>query len=66
MILGDALVDLDEGFKPIWAWSTFEHLDVNRYPREFNAVSGYDWTHCNCAQIAAAGGLVLASGKATI
>jgi len=60
-ILGDALVDLDENFNPVWAWSTFDHLDVDRHPYEFNAANGYDWTHCNCVQLAPDGNLVLSS-----
>jgi arylsulfate sulfotransferase len=60
-ILGDALVDLDENFQPVWVWSTFDNLDVNRHPMEFDAADGYDWTHCNCIQIAPDGNLILSS-----
>jgi hypothetical protein len=59
--LGDALVDLDENFNPVWTWSTFDWLDVNRHPMEFTAAAGYDWTHCNCVQLAPDGNLVLSS-----
>lgn len=41
-VLGDALVDLDRNFKPVWTWSSFDHLDVHRHPMEFP-----DWTHTN-------------------
>ena len=41
-VLGDLLVDVDENFKPIWVWNTFDHLDVNRHPFLFA-----DWTHGN-------------------
>jgi len=41
-VLGDALVDLDENRNVVWAWSTFDHLDVNRHPLLFP-----DWTHSN-------------------
>jgi hypothetical protein len=41
-VLGDALVDLDPSWNPVWAWSTFDHLDVNRRPMLFP-----DWTHSN-------------------
>ena len=41
-VLGDALVDLDPGWNPVWAWSAFDHLDVNRHPMFFP-----DWTHSN-------------------
>ncbi|MDQ5871282.1 MAG: aryl-sulfate sulfotransferase [Acidobacteriota bacterium] len=60
-ILGDALVDLDENFNPVWTWSAFDWLDVDRHPMEFTAASGYDWTHCNGVQLAPDGNLVLSS-----
>jgi hypothetical protein len=60
-ILGDAMVDLDEDFNPVWTWSTFDHLDVDRHPYEFDVANGYDWTHCNCIQLAPDGNLVLSS-----
>lgn len=41
-VLGDSIVDLDPNFKPVWVWSTFDHLDVNRHPMMFP-----DWTHSN-------------------
>jgi len=41
-VLGDALVDLDQNFNPVWVWDTFDHLDVNRHP-----YSATDWTHSN-------------------
>jgi arylsulfate sulfotransferase len=41
-VTGDALVDLDPSGKPVWTWSTFDHLDVNRHPMSFP-----DWTHSN-------------------
>jgi arylsulfate sulfotransferase len=45
-ILGDGIVELapqgDGTFLPVWTWSTFDHLDINRAPQ------GYpDWTHSN-------------------
>jgi hypothetical protein len=41
-VLGDALVDVDPNFNPDWAWSAFDHLDINRRPMNFP-----DWTHSN-------------------
>jgi arylsulfate sulfotransferase len=41
-VLGDALIDLDQNRKPVWVWSEFDHLDVNRHPYGFP-----DWTHTN-------------------
>jgi arylsulfate sulfotransferase len=41
-VVGDALVDLDQNRKPVWVWSTFDHLDVNHHPFGLP-----DWTHAN-------------------
>jgi len=41
-VLGDSIVDLDPDYKPVWVWSAFDHLDVNRHPMQFP-----DWTHAN-------------------
>jgi arylsulfate sulfotransferase len=42
MVLGDAVIDLDQNYKPVWSWSSFDHLDVTRHPMLFP-----DWTHTN-------------------
>jgi hypothetical protein len=41
-VTGDVLIDLDENHKPVWLWSSFDHLDLNRHPLSFP-----DWTHTN-------------------
>lgn len=41
-VLGDDIIDVDESLQPVWTWSTFDHLDVNRHPMFFP-----DWTHSN-------------------
>lgn len=41
-VIGDILVEVDANFKPVWTWSEFDHLDVNRHPMDFP-----DWTHTN-------------------
>ena len=41
-VTGDVLIDLDQNRKPVWVWSAFDHLDVNRHPLNFP-----DWTHAN-------------------
>jgi hypothetical protein len=51
-VLGDSIVDLDENLKPVWVWSAFDHLDVNRHPMMFAtppppAPPYHDWTHSN-------------------
>jgi arylsulfate sulfotransferase len=42
-VTGDVLIDLDQSRKPVWVWSEFDHLDVNRHPMGFPP----DWTHTN-------------------
>jgi arylsulfate sulfotransferase len=42
IVTGDVIIDLDESHKPVWVWSTFDHLDLNRHPMAFT-----DWTHSN-------------------
>jgi arylsulfate sulfotransferase len=41
-VLGDVLIDLDPNWNPVWFWSTFDHLDVNRHLQGLP-----DWTHSN-------------------
>jgi arylsulfate sulfotransferase len=41
-VLGNAIVDLDPNYKPVWVWDAFDHLDVNRHPMNFP-----DWLHAN-------------------
>ncbi|HEY6947087.1 MAG TPA: aryl-sulfate sulfotransferase [Candidatus Acidoferrum sp.] len=41
-VLGDVVIDLDQNRNPVWLWSAFDHLDVNRHPIGFP-----DWTHSN-------------------
>jgi hypothetical protein len=41
-VVGDAVVDLDQNWNPVWAWNAFDYLDINRH------VDGLpDWTHSN-------------------
>jgi len=41
-VIGDGIIDLDENWNPVWAWNTFDYLDVNRHPFGLP-----DWTHGN-------------------
>jgi arylsulfate sulfotransferase len=41
-VIGDAIIDLDPSGKPVWTWSTFDHVDINHQPLGFP-----DWTHSN-------------------
>jgi arylsulfate sulfotransferase len=46
VVQGDALIDLDQNWNPVWAWNSFDYigngLDINRH---LNGLS--DWTHSN-------------------
>jgi len=54
-VVGDALIDIDPNGNVVWAWSSFEHLDVHRYPY-FGLP---DWTHSNAIVYTADGNLLL-------
>lgn len=41
-VIGDAIVDLDQNWNPVWGWNSFDYLDVNRH---LNGLP--DWTHSN-------------------
>jgi arylsulfate sulfotransferase len=41
-VTGDVVIDLDENWNPVWAWSEFNHLSTLRHP-----MSWPDWTHSN-------------------
>ena len=41
-VIGDGLIDLDENWNPVWAWNSFDYLDVNRH---LNGLP--DWLHGN-------------------
>jgi arylsulfate sulfotransferase len=55
-VIGDGLVDLDENWNPVWAWSAFDHLDVNRH---LNGLP--DWTHGNAVTYSPEDGNLLVS-----
>jgi len=59
-VLGDVVVDIDPAGNVVWAWSGFDHLDINRHPLgllPFNG--GADWTHANALDYTADGNLLL-------
>jgi arylsulfate sulfotransferase len=57
VVWGDALVDLDESFTPVWVWSAFDVLNVQRHPFEWEP--DHDWTHCNTVASTPDGNLLL-------
>ncbi|HXY07414.1 MAG TPA: aryl-sulfate sulfotransferase [Terriglobales bacterium] len=56
VVVGDALVDVDQNFNPVWTWSAFDHLNVNRH---LNGLP--DWTHSNAVIYSASDGNLLLS-----
>lgn len=54
-VVGDAVVDIDPNGNVAWAWSAFDHLDVNRYPY-FGLP---DWTHSNALVYTQDGNLIV-------
>ncbi len=46
-VQGDAIVDLDNNWNPVWTWNTFDHLDVNRHLQPVLSGNTLDWTHSN-------------------
>jgi arylsulfate sulfotransferase len=55
-VLGDGLIDLDQNWNPVWAWNSFDYLDVNRH------LFGLpDWTHSNALIYSATDGNLLLS-----
>ena len=53
-VLGDFVIDLDPDWNPVWVWSSFDHLDINRHPFQFP-----DWTHSNALVYLPDGNLLL-------
>jgi arylsulfate sulfotransferase len=53
-VQGDVLIDIDPNGDAVWAWSGFDHLDVNRH------LFGLpDWTHSNALVYTSDGNLLL-------
>lgn len=55
-VIGDGIVDLDQNWNPVWAWNSFDYLDVNRH---LNGLP--DWTHSNALVYSATDGNILIS-----
>ena len=55
MAYGDVLVEVTPRSEEVWVWSTFDHLDPQRYPDALSRTAKpygangwvYDWTHAN-------------------
>jgi arylsulfate sulfotransferase len=51
---GDSVVDIDLSGNVVWAWSAFDHLNINRAPAGLP-----DWTHSNALVYTTDGNLLL-------
>ena len=71
-VIGDMIVVLDADLQVVWAWDTFDHLDVTRVallnekclnspgcPPYHLAADANDWTHSNSVAEAPDGALIL-------
>jgi len=60
-VQGDAVIDLDSNWNAVWAWNSFDYLDVNRHlaPALMNNV--LDWTHSNALVYSPGDGNILIS-----
>jgi hypothetical protein len=55
-VVGDVLIDVDQNWNPVWVWSSFDHLDVNRH-----LMGLPDWTHSNAVVYSPVDGNILLS-----
>lgn len=60
-VQGDAIVDLDQNWNPVWAWNSFDYLDVNRHLQSDLANGVLDWTHSNALVYSASDGNLILS-----
>jgi hypothetical protein len=59
-VQGDAIVDLDTNWNPVWTWNSFDHLDVDRHLEPVSS-GALDWTHSNALVYSPADGNILLS-----
>ncbi|MCB0075895.1 MAG: aryl-sulfate sulfotransferase [Anaerolineales bacterium] len=72
-VMGDMVIDLDENWQVVWAWDSFEHLDVSRMatlrercwttcdaPLQNGRVAN-DWTHSNTIDYSPSDGNIIVS-----
>jgi hypothetical protein len=57
-VTGDSLVDVDPNGNVTWAWSTFDHFDIDYHPYGFP-----DWTHSNAVIYSGTDGNLLLSSR---
>lgn len=67
-VQGDKLIRMTPDNEIVWTWSTFDHLDTERYPGQLSTGSAIgstalDWTHGNAITLADSGSSVLFSSR---
>lgn len=67
-VQGDKLIRMTPDNEIVWTWSTFDHLDTERYPGQLSTgsaigSSALDWTHGNAITLADSGSSVLFSSR---
>ena len=67
-LVGDGLARVSPAGEVVWTWSTFDHLDTQRFPGELSqnramSGSGLDWTHGNGLALSPDGNSVLYSSR---
>jgi hypothetical protein len=60
-VQGDAVIDLDQNWNTVWAWNSFDHLDVNRHLAPSLSNNVLDWTHSNALVYSSDDGNILLS-----
>lgn len=61
-VQGDAIIDLDQNWNPVWSWNSFDYLDVNRHLAPVLTADGVlDWTHSNALVYSPSDGNILIS-----
>jgi hypothetical protein len=60
-VQGDAVIDLDQNWNTVWAWNSFDYLDVNRHLAPALSNNVLDWTHSNALVYSPADGNILLS-----
>jgi hypothetical protein len=60
-VQGDAIIDLDQNWNAVWAWNSFDYLDVNRHLQTVSSNGVLDWTHSNALQYSPNDGNILVS-----
>jgi arylsulfate sulfotransferase len=57
---GDAIIDLDQNWNPVWSWNSFDYLDPTRHLAVISDGS-LDWTHTNAVVLSPNDGNLIVS-----